>query len=672
MTEAFIKMKKIDQADALVEDMFTLYRDRPDFVSFMHAVKSAYWKSGQQEKSQVLCRRLLSEFPQNPMAAKILGDWICGALVLGQEEGVNEKIETLFSRYTEPAEDFLPAAARIQERYLMRNDYSKVIETGRRALEIYPDHPETVFVSSYMAQAMAAMGAPQQASQMADTLISKYGDHPQIGQVLIDVGHAFRRYGLYRKSVELYQQVQSAKCPKPEKLCALTGMAQSCIRMGKDKEAMETTGRILSGYRGEKKLGYSVFVIGEEYYILAEEAFQVSNQKQAEPAYRKAVAVWEKNRSIPEDPKHQAHAAYYCGRVYQTLGEYEKAMDYYREVLEKWPTYEKIKGVEYGLILCYQKMGDNRQATLLYNRAALNDPSPDLTYQTEPGFLAADSYCGAYAVWHLLRYYGRPVSIQTLVRQMEIPQKGYSTLQDIAEVFAEYEISVQAVQIPPEKASELAKPFVQYRLPAEEGMLGHFVLCIPIGEKVLVLDGQKEPKLIDLAALDQSSEEVWDGTLLLIETGRQEYLENDISNQISWQGSLHTGYAWFLEEDSGGLVDQIEPYYAALSQQQIESIKGGCVDYDCLSNGQFCYNVPVCAGSLNCTLSDYYCTDTAAGRRCMRHPGGILPCITLTAHTCSPELPLTGTCTPPYCDVYVSPGTGGCGTSVPRCRDWFW
>jgi len=360
MAEALVWMKEVDQADALVEEMFALYRERKDFVPFLHKVKSAYWKADQKDKSQVLCLRLLAEFPEHPLATRILGDWICGALILEQnEERIEGAIESLYSR-PEPAEDFLAVAARIQERYLARNDFSRVLSLGNRALQLYPDRPEGIFVYRWLAEASAGIGDAKQACQWADALAAKFGSHPDIAGVLIETGHALRRHGLYSKAVEVYQEVLNKDCAGKDRLCALTGMAQSSVCLGDDGRVNEIVDRILSDYREEAKCGYSVFVIGEEYFVLAGKAYQSGNLTRAEEIGRKAESIWHTiRRQIPEDPKHQAMAAHFIGWIYQRRGDYEKAVELYQEALEKCPFYEKTWQCALVACECYEKLAED-------------------------------------------------------------------------------------------------------------------------------------------------------------------------------------------------------------------------------------------------------------------------------------------------------------------------
>ncbi|HOM62038.1 MAG TPA: tetratricopeptide repeat protein [Anaerohalosphaeraceae bacterium] len=343
MAEALVWMKEVDQADALVEEMFALYRERKDFVPFLHKVKSAYWKADQKDKSQVLCLRLLAEFPEHPLATRILGDWICGALILEQnEERIEGAIESLYSR-PEPAEDFLAVAARIQERYLARNDFSRVLSLGNRALQLYPDRPEGIFVYRWLAEASAGIGDAKQACQWADALAAKFGSHPDIGQILVEVGHDCRRHGLYPQSLRVYQQALiSRNCPRKDRLCVLAGMAQAYIEMGDDTKVNEIATMIFTNYREEEKIGYSLFVIGEKYYLRADKAWMSGNKQQAKEDFQKAIDLWQKNLLISEDVEHQGHALYYTGIAYWKSGDPERAMQYFLRLSADQPNYKYI------------------------------------------------------------------------------------------------------------------------------------------------------------------------------------------------------------------------------------------------------------------------------------------------------------------------------------------
>ncbi|HOQ03874.1 MAG TPA: tetratricopeptide repeat protein [Anaerohalosphaeraceae bacterium] len=356
MAEALVQLNRTGEADALVEEMFSLYRGREDFVPFVHTVKSAYWKAGQKEKSQVLCRRLLEEFPEHPMAARLWGDWICGAMVLGQEDGVEEAIETLLAR-PEPAEEFLSAVIRIQERSLAQNDYSRVLSVGTRALEKYPFRPERMWIYRYLAEASAGMQDASAAEQWARRLTQECGGQAEFGQAAVQTGHGLRRHGLYAAAAEVYGAVLGQGRNPAEELCALTGMAQSYIHLGEDGRVEQIVERIMTDYRGQEKLGYSVFVIGEEYLVQAELALQAGHQTEAEENYQRAERVWKINRyRIPEDPKHQAMATHFTGWTYHQCGDYKRAVELYEETLETWPSYEKAWQCAMVAVNCYEKL----------------------------------------------------------------------------------------------------------------------------------------------------------------------------------------------------------------------------------------------------------------------------------------------------------------------------
>ncbi|HOQ03877.1 MAG TPA: hypothetical protein PKY88_01505 [Anaerohalosphaeraceae bacterium] len=204
--------------------------------------------------------------------------------------------------------------------------------------------------------------------------------------------------------------------------------------------------------------------------------------------------------------------------------------------------------------------------------------------------------------------------------------------------------------------------------------LGHFVLCIPQEDKTLILDGPNEPKLIERALLGNHDETVWDGTILLIQTSRQDYLEKMVSEQISWQAAVHAAYAWFVKEDAdvSEEIEKISAYYAELSQKQMQNIKGGCPANKCQKQDNSCLTFIPCQTKEDCK-SGYVCDDQTVEELCVSG-GFLLNCYYDIAHTCAPKRRILQQCVgieKRIClpDVTISYGQCG-GKYVRDCYLW--
>jgi len=85
----------------------------------------------------------------------------------------------------------------------------------------------------------------------------------------------------------------------------------------------------------------AIFMLGEQYY---NKAFGCENHGQTAEAkshFQKAIAIWERIiKQFPEARFTTAQAYDFSATCYQRLGEYEKAIEYYQQLLDKWPDYE--------------------------------------------------------------------------------------------------------------------------------------------------------------------------------------------------------------------------------------------------------------------------------------------------------------------------------------------
>jgi tetratricopeptide (TPR) repeat protein len=89
---------------------------------------------------------------------------------------------------------------------------------------------------------------------------------------------------------------------------------------------------------------------------------------EARDYFTKAIAVSEKiitklsKSTATADPYYLSAAAdsYYLSAVcYRRLGEYEKAIERYREVVDSWPDYERACSAQFSIGRCYEKLEES-------------------------------------------------------------------------------------------------------------------------------------------------------------------------------------------------------------------------------------------------------------------------------------------------------------------------
>lgn len=166
-------------------------------------------------------------------------------------------------------------------------------------------------------------------------------------------------------------------------------------------------------------------------------------------------------------------------------------------------------------------------ATLLYSATVLANPNPDYLSQRNRPRAVRDQYCGAYVVWHTLRYYDLAKPIDIIFESMQVEKDKGVSIAEVISTLRNYGVKARAVKLHLDNIVSIEKPFIPYIPPEENKTSGHFVLCIPIGSgQSLVLDGQETPYLVDMFDLQgENARAGWDGTSILLENNSSKTFE---------------------------------------------------------------------------------------------------------------------------------------------------
>lgn len=134
--------------------------------------------------------------------------------------------------------------------------------------------------------------------------------------------------------------------------------------------------------------------------------------------------------------------------------------------------------------------------------------------------LARDKYCGAYVVWHTLRYYGKAKPIDAVVDQLRLDEKEGASIADVVALLNSLGIEAESVRIQVDHAGSLMRPHIPYLPPVGGRKQGHFVFCVPTADgAALVADGRRPPYLIEMKNLEREENRAgWDGSTIVLGT----------------------------------------------------------------------------------------------------------------------------------------------------------
>jgi hypothetical protein len=129
---------------------------------------------------------------------------------------------------------------------------------------------------------------------------------------------------VYDQAVKVYGAVLTEQASAPDCLKALTGMAQASVQLGDEARVEAIVERMLTDYRDQEKLGYSVFVIGEEYFFLGNDKFQSECFAEAAEKYVKAERLWQKIFLLDEQRYQELTERYAPAALFETMQCFEE------------------------------------------------------------------------------------------------------------------------------------------------------------------------------------------------------------------------------------------------------------------------------------------------------------------------------------------------------------
>ena len=145
---------------------------------------------------------------------------------------------------------------------------------------------------------------------------------------------------------------------------AQIGIAKNHFAKDEMENAASAIDNLVAGYSDMEQLPREILMLGEGYYKKGLEIYkgdlppeatkspaQQANKQKLQKNFEKSLGIWLRTIAAIEandftaDYAMTAEYYHYAGTCYKLMGQYEKAIDYYKKVVENWPEYEAGGGL---------------------------------------------------------------------------------------------------------------------------------------------------------------------------------------------------------------------------------------------------------------------------------------------------------------------------------------
>jgi len=329
-----------EAADLVVDKLFAKFSEQPALARELYHLTEAFGKAGKYDKTVRLYQYFLDKQPGDEQAILAQQGLAIAYIELGDEAAAQAAIDKLltdFSGHKRIAE----AVYELGLYYYRAKKFDKAFQLHQYNVEHFSrDDKHTIWSQVEVIKSYIRDGNQQAADAAYEKLLSVFSSRPTLATEISRVADTYIAAGKLDKAERLYKYVLDKWPGDKQILWATAGMIKLDIARGNEAAAQKAIDNLIADFKDHPTLPQAIFSIGEQYWIQALSYDRAGVSDKANEYYRKALAVWE--RIIKDLPPSiiTAQAYHMAGECYRYFGQNEKAIEYYKTVVDKWPDYQ--------------------------------------------------------------------------------------------------------------------------------------------------------------------------------------------------------------------------------------------------------------------------------------------------------------------------------------------
>jgi tetratricopeptide (TPR) repeat protein len=357
-----IRMEDYEAAEKVKNTLLKEYVGHPEINQAIGDMALEYVYAGQHAIARPLLEQVLASCRACSGSIWYQNAMIQTMIRLGDGGAAEQIAGTLLQEYRNNP-DFIPVMLQVCETFQQTNDFGKTLELCSRVSKLYPQAEQSITFQNLKARCYYELGSLEQAHAAIETITEQYANSPGASKILRELADMCRSRGECERSLRLDQLALEKATTLEDRLYAYGGLGRDYVRLENHARVQDVLQKMIVDFKDESRLSYNTFMIGEEYYIRAQKIGQAGDQQQMHDDFAKALAIWRKNINQIADPEHQCLAYYYSAVAYQNMDQMDTAIEYYNEVVTRWPDYEKAWYAQYMIAKSYESLMRQQKAS---------------------------------------------------------------------------------------------------------------------------------------------------------------------------------------------------------------------------------------------------------------------------------------------------------------------
>lgn len=389
-----IQQEDFTRAQAALEAFWSAHQSDNGFVDAVRRVKDAYWTEGNYDEHFVLCERIVTALPNDPLSIGIQVDQVTGYIKLKDMSRASNKLQQFWARYSSD-ERFVDFARRIKDQYWWSGYYTEHFALCERLVEEFPNDPLAMSIWADDITGYIRTQNPQRAGEKLEEFWSGYSAKSDFTTHLRTIREVYRFKGYTDEHEALCARIIQEFPNDPVTLEILADRISGTIHAKNTAKASEDLDQFWTAHKTDQGFVNAVRRVKDQYwtdgyhpehFALCERIvnefpndplsmgiqidqvtgyIKLNDMTRAKEELRQFWAGYRSKEGFAE----RAHS---LGWDFLVRKDYNTALQIYGDLKTQFPDHERAPWFQRSIIQCYMGNGDKESLAAAVNELKTN------------------------------------------------------------------------------------------------------------------------------------------------------------------------------------------------------------------------------------------------------------------------------------------------------------
>ena len=347
---------KFVEAQSGIDKLLANYSDKKYVAKAVHDIAFYYRQIQKHEKANRLDRHVVDTWPVTESAMWAHVDLIRSNIDNGNLIAAQADVDKLIADYSDK-ENISTAVHGLAYYCREKQKPAKADELDRYVLDHWPDSESAMWSQIDLVKSNIDSGKFDESQLGFDKLIADFNDDTNMADAAHSIVSHYRWASHNEKADQICQYViktwPNRKCAKLLEM----DMVVANIDIEDYNDVQSGLDTLITDFNDcPQFLPVSISNIEKRYY---KKTWNTKERSLDESYHRKPVEVWENVMTrLPDFFHDEPDLYYFIACCYYQLGEYEKAINHYYEVIDSWPGYKYVEESQQLMDKCFEKLED--------------------------------------------------------------------------------------------------------------------------------------------------------------------------------------------------------------------------------------------------------------------------------------------------------------------------